>query len=226
MRTLVIIPAHNEELNIGNTVEKVMSSCSDFDYIVINDGSDDRTAEICRMNGFPLLDLPVNLGLAGAFQTGMRYAYENNYDAVIQIDGDGQHEPAFAHEMLEKLQKDNADIVIGSRFVTQRKPHTMRTFGSSLISLAILLTTKQYIGDPTSGMRFFNRKMIDMFANNINYGPEPDTIAYLMRKGYKIEEYQVAMYERTAGVSYLNPARSIRYMIEMFISILLVQYFR
>ena len=226
MKVLIIIPAYNEELNIVAVVDKVKRTCPNYDYIIVNDGSSDNTASICKAHGYPLITLPVNLGLAGAFQTGMRYAFEKGYDAAIQIDGDGQHDSVYISSMIDKMINDHADIIIGSRYLTERKPHTMRTFGSSLISAAILFTTHQYIGDPTSGMRLFNRNMIEVFANNINFGPEPDTIAYLIRKGAKVEEVQVTMYERSAGVSYLTPFKSVRYMINMFISILMVQFFR
>lgn len=226
MKVLIIIPAYNEELNIVAIVDKVKKICPNYDLIIVNDGSSDNTAAICKEHEYPLITLPINLGLAGAFQTGMRYAFEKDYDAAIQIDGDGQHDPAYISPMIDKMVNDHADVIIGSRYITERKPHTMRTFGSSLISSAILFTTHQYLGDPTSGMRLFNRDMIEILANNINFGPEPDTIAFLIRKGAKVEEVQVTMHERSAGVSYLTPFRSVRYMINMFISILLVQFFR
>ncbi|MDO5444633.1 MAG: glycosyltransferase family 2 protein [Eubacteriales bacterium] len=226
MRTLIIIPAYNEEESILNTINNVRFHCPDMDYVIVNDGSSDNTREICIQNSFPLLDLPINLGLSGAFQTGMRFAYENGYDAAIQIDGDGQHDAVYIKPMIEKMQNNSADIIIGSRFLTERKPHSMRTFGSSLISAAILMTARKYIGDPTSGMRLYGCRMLDLFANSINFGPEPDTIAYLIRKGYSVEEFQLHMNERTAGKSYLNPIRSVKYMIQMFFSILFVQFFR
>ena len=226
IKKLIFIPAHNEELNIVNTVHQIQFFFLFTDFIVINDGSSDTTAAVCRANGFPLIDLPVNLGLSGAFQTGIRYAWENEYDAAIQIDGDGQHDPSFISQMEAKMEEEDLDIVIGSRFVTERKPHTMRMLGSSLLSAAILFTTHQYIGDPTSGMRLYNKRMLELFANNINYGPEPDTIAYLIHCGFKIKEIQVTMNERTAGTSYLTPFRSAGYMLNMAVSILLVQFFR
>jgi len=226
MKVLIFIPAHNEELNIVRTIEKIKTACPNVNYVIINDGSTDRTEAICHEHNYPVVSLPVNLGLSGAFQTGMRYAFENGYDAAIQIDGDGQHEPRYLDTMIKTLQKEKANIIIGSRFVTEKKPHTFRMFGSSLLSLAIRLTTKQKISDPTSGMRLYNREMLKLFSNNINYGPEPDTMAYLIRCGYRICEIPVEMNDRIAGESYLNPLRSVRYMLEMAVSILLVQFFR
>ena len=206
-------------------VDDLIQNYPQYDYVVVNDGSRDRTAAICRSRGYRLIDLPVNLGLAGAFQTGLRYAAEHGYDCAMQLDADGQHLPRYIAPMLEKLEA-GADIVIGSRFVTVLKPRTLRMVGSYLISWAIRLTTGQPICDPTSGMRMFNRRLLEEFAQNLNYGPEPDTISYLIKNGAVVKEVQVKMAERTAGESYLNFARSVQYMIKMGLSILLIQWFR
>ena len=224
-KLLIVIPAYNEEANIVRVVEDLVERFPQYDYVVVNDGSRDKTAAVCREHGFHLIDLPVNLGLAGAFQTGLRYAAENGYDCAMQLDADGQHLPRYIAPMLEKLEA-GADIVIGSRFVTVLKPRTLRMVGSYLISWAIRLTTGQPICDPTSGMRMFNRRLLEEFAQNLNYGPEPDTISYLIKNGAVVKEVQVKMAERTAGESYLNFARSVQYMIKMGLSILLIQWFR
>ena len=129
-------------------------------------------------------------------------------------------------DMIEKMQKENLDIVIGSRFVTEKKPLSARMIGNTLIEGCIFLTTGKRIKDPTSGMRLFNRRMIKKLAYSMNYGPEPDTIAYLINCGAKVAEYQVAMNERTAGESYLNFTRTIRYMTTICCSILILQWFR
>ena len=225
MKCLVIIPAYNEEENIVRVVENLKNNYPMYDYIVINDGSSDSTAKICRKNGYELVDLPVNLGLAGAFQTGLKYAYRNGYDYAIQFDADGQHRPEFIGPMLDKIQ-EGYDIVIGSRFVTGKKPHSLRMLGSNLISMAMKLTTGRRVKDPTSGMRMFNKKMIAEFALNMNYGPEPDTVSYLLKQGATIAEVQVEMDERIAGESYLNLTKSMMYMLRMLLSILLIQNFR
>lgn len=226
MKTLIVIPAYNEAENIINVVENLINNHSIFDYVVVNDGSNDETAKICKRNNYNLVDLPINLGLAGAFQTGMKYALYNNYDYAIQYDGDGQHNPQYIQGMVEFAEKNNLDVVIGSRFAQAKKPVSMRMMGSLLIELCILMTTGKKINDSTSGMRLYNRKMIRKLATSMNYGPEPDTIAYLIRCGAKVEEYQVHMNDRTAGESYLNLSRSIKYMFHMCSSILIVQWFR
>ena len=166
-KLLIVIPAYNEEGSIERVVDDLIQNYPQYDYVVVNDGSRDRTAAICRSRGYRLIDLPVNLGLAGAFQTGLRYAAEHGYDCAMQLDADGQHLPRYIAPMLEKLEA-GADIVIGSRFVTVLKPRTLRMVGSYLISWAIRLTTGQPICDPTSGMRMFNRRLLEEFAQNLN----------------------------------------------------------
>ncbi len=225
MSCLVIIPAFNEQDNIIRVIENLKTNYPQYDYVIINDGSADSTPEICMAKGYELIDLPVNLGLAGAFQTGLKYAYRKGYDYAIQFDADGQHRPEYIEPMLQKMQ-EGYDIVIGSRFVTEKKPRSLRMLGSNLISFAVKLTTGKKVNDPTSGMRMFNKKMIEEFALNMNYGPEPDTVSYLLKQGATITEVQVEMDERIAGTSYLTLGRSVMYMLRMLISILLIQNFR
>lgn len=222
---LVIIPAYNEEMNITFVAENLIRNYPDLDYVIVNDGSQDRTAEICRRHSYHMLDLPVNLGLAGAFQAGMRYACEKGYRYAVQFDGDGQHRAEYIVPMREKMD-EGYDIVIASRFVTEKKPHSLRMIGSRLIAAAIFLTTGQKINDPTSGMRMYNEKMIRIFAKKINYAPEPDTLSLLMRHGAKTAEIQAVMDLRTAGVSYLTPFVAASYMVRTLISILFIQRFR
>lgn len=222
---LIIIPAYNEEANIERVVDHLIQNFPQYDYVVVNDGSKDRTGEICRMRGYNFLDLPVNLGLAGAFQAGIRYAYKKGYECAIQLDGDGQHRPDFVGDMKKKMD-EGYDIVIGSRFIDEKKPMTMRMLGSNLLEFAIRLTTGADIKDPTSGMRMFSRKMIREFAMGLNYGPEPDTVSYLVKQGAKVAEVPVIMDERISGTSYLTPIRAAKYMTQMMVSILLIQNFR
>ncbi len=226
MKTLIIIPAFNESENIERVVGNLINNYPQYEYIIINDGSADNTAAVCRKNGYNFVDLPVNLGLAGAFQTGMKFAWTHGYDAALQFDGDGQHRPEYIQSMIEKMENEKADIIIGSRFVTQKKSFSPRMFGSRLISLLIFLTTGRRIKDPTSGMRLYSRKVMEEFANGLNYGPEPDTIAYLINKGCTVKEVQVTMDERIAGKSYLNAVSSIYYMFRICLSIVFVQWFR
>ncbi|MBQ6929849.1 MAG: glycosyltransferase family 2 protein [Oscillospiraceae bacterium] len=226
MKTLIVIPAYNEKDNIERVVDNLIQNYPQYDYVVVNDGSTDITGDICRIRGYELIDLPVNLGLAGGFQAGLRYARSRGYDAVLQFDADGQHLPEYIAPMIKCMEKTNCDIVIGSRFVTVKKPKSLRMVGSYLISWAMRLTTGKKICDPTSGMRLFNRRMIKEFALDANFAPEPDTISFLLKNGATIREVQVEMAERIAGESYLNLKNAAKYMFKMGISIVLIQWFR
>lgn len=225
MKTLVIVPAYNEEGSIETTVNSLISAIPNVDYLIVNDGSKDRTLQICQNNHFKVADLSVNLGLSGAFQTGVKYAYRHGYDACIQFDADGQHLPEYIKPLIEALYE--YDIAIGSRFIENKKPKTMRMLGSNILSTLIRLTTGKHLSDPTSGMRAFNKRMIALLAENLNMGPEPDTISYLIKRaGAKVGEVQVEMSDRVAGESYLNAGTSMKYMLRMIVSILIMQYYR
>ena len=227
MKLLILIPAYNEAENIERVVNNLTENYPQHDYVIINDGSTDATRKVCARNHYNLLDLPVNVGLSGAIKSGMRYANYYGYDYVLQLDGDGQHDPKYIQSMVDKMMETDCDIVIGSRFKTEKKPFTARMIGSQILTAAIWLTTRgKYIGDVTSGMRLFNKKMIKRFGYDMHYSPEPDTLAYLLNCGVKIEEVQVEMHERIGGVSYLNFKNSMWYMMKMMFSIMFFQWFR
>lgn len=226
-KILIIVPAYNEAESILQVVDELKIKCPEKDYVVINDGSTDATRKLCHNNHINYLDLPINVGLAGAIQAGMKYANYFDYDYAVQIDGDGQHMPEYIDQLVQAMQETGADIVIGSRYKSERKPVTMRMIGSQMITYAIWLTTRgKYIGDVTSGMRLFNKKMIKRFGYQMNYQPEPDTLAYLLNHGIHIEEVQVQMRERMTGVSYLGALSAAKYMIHIIFNILILQWFR
>lgn len=226
MRTLAIIPAYNEEGSIRQTIEELVELAPWIDYVIINDGSSDHTRQICVDNNYNMIDLPINMGLSAGFQTGMKYALRNGYDCAVQFDADGQHEPQYLASMVSEMESTHADIVIGSRFVTEKNQASARMTGSALISAITRMTTGKSIKDPTSGMRLFSKPIIERFAKESDFGPEPDTIAYLVRNGARLSEVQVTMRERTSGESYLSITRSIKYMLRACISILFLQWFR
>ncbi len=223
-RLLVIIPAYNEAENIEAVVDDLIENYPQYDYVIINDGSKDATPEICARKGYNFIDMPINVGLADGVQTGMMYAYREGYDYAVQFDGDGQHNPLYLADMIEAMEE--CDICIASRFVTERKPKSFRMLGSNIIQLAIRMTTGKKITDPTSGMRMFNRKTMKAMAELVDYGPEPDTVAHLIRSGARVKEVQVEMRERMAGKSYLTFTRSIKYMMHMCFSIFFIQWCR
>ncbi len=225
-RLLIIIPAYNEEACIVHVINNIRNICPQYDYLIINDGSSDNTVQVCKQNQFNFLDLPTNLGLTGAFITGVKYAYMHDYDAVIQFDADGQHLAEYIKPMMEAYLTGKYDIVIGSRFVNDKKDFSIRMIGSRMISFAIRITTGKVIHDPTSGMRLWGKTLIQCFAKEINMTPEPDTVSYLIKRGATFKEVPVKMNERIAGTSYLNFIKSIKYMFHMIVSIMFVQLFR
>lgn len=220
MKVLIVIPAYNEAESILSVIERLNEANTGCDYIVVNDCSKDDTKKILIENNIKHLDLPVNLGLQGAVQAGYKYAYYNDYDAAIQFDGDGQHLPEYIRPLVNELAK-GYDIVIGSRFVNEKKHFSLRMIGSRIITFAIKVTTGQTITDPTSGMRILNKEMIKDYAFGLNRKPEPDTLAYQIKKGYRVKEIQVKMDERTTGQSaYAGLGHSIKYMFKVIMAII------
>lgn len=224
MKTLIIIPAYNEEASILNTVRTLESINKKVDYIVINDGSTDKTREICIKNKLNFIDLPNNLGIGGAVQTGYIYALENNYDIAIQFDGDGQHDAHYLEDLIKKIE-EGTDMAIGSRFVKKSdgfQSTFIRRVGLNFLSALIKICTGQKISDPTSGFRACNREIIKIFANEypVDY-PEPDTIVRIIKMGYKVKEVPVTMNERKGGKSSINALKPIYYMIKVSISIIM-----
>ena len=225
MKTLVVIPAYNEALYIEKTVHDLEVNAPEVDYVVINDGSKDNTLEVLQKNDFNYIDGFCNLGLFGAVQTGFKLAIKENYDVVIQFDGDGQHSAKYIAPLVKEIENGN-NIVIGSRFVDEKKPFTARMIGSRLIAGAIKMMTGKTITDPTSGFRAYDKNCIIDYANEMNNPPEPDTLVYMLRKQRKIKEIQVQMSDREFGESYLNLVNTIKYMSRMMVSIFLIQPFR
>lgn len=225
-KVLIIIPAYNEAGNIEIVVNNLIENYSCYDYLVINDGSSDNTMDICKKWGYNYLNLPMNIGLTNAIRSGFKYAYAHGYEYVVQIDGDNQHDPKYIELMLEHMGKGQNDIVIGSRFVHSKKNRNIRMLGSNMIQIAMWMTTGKTVKDVTSGMRLYNSKMIRAFACKSDLGPEPDTIAFLINCGAKIDEVQVEMRERIIGESYFSFIKSAEYMIRMLYGILVFQWLR
>ena len=223
MKKLVIIPAYNESENIVNTVKEIKEKASDFDYVVINDCSSDKTLEILESNHLNYINLPVNLGIGGAVQTGYKYALEHEYDMAVQVDGDGQHDPAYLHSLEETLIKENADMVIGSRFIKNEgfQSTFARRMGIVYFTKMIKSLTGTTITDPTSGFRLVNKDVIALFSNDYprDY-PEPESIVALLKRKKKVIEVPVQMKERQGGVSSIRLWNSVYYMIKVSIAIL------
>lgn len=223
MKKLIIIPAYNESENIENTVRDILEKAPDFDYVIINDCSTDNTREICEANGFNIVNLPINLGIGGAVQTGYKYAFKYGYDIAVQVDGDGQHDPAFLKKMANTLIEEDADMLIGSRFLEKEgfQSSKIRRAGISYFTWLIKLLTKKKITDPTSGLRMINRRLIENFAESYprDY-PEPESVVRVLKLKRKVVEIPVVMRERQGGSSSIRFFNSIYYMIKVTIAIL------
>ena len=224
MRVLVIIPAYNEALNIVNTVNTLTTTCPEVDYVVVNDCSQDNTADICKKNGFNYLSLPINLGIGGGMQTGYRYAVEKGYDIAIQFDGDGQHNADYIRDLIEPIKNGEADLVIGSRFINKEGFQTsaMRRLGINLLGFTLKVCGKVKITDATSGFRAASKDVIEFFSHHYAQDyPEPEAIIAARVSGFRVKEVPVVMNERTAGVSSINTFKSVYYMIKVTLAIII-----
>lgn len=223
LKKLIIIPAYNEAENIERTIRDVKEHAPGFDYVIINDCSRDDTLDILRKNNFHYLNLPVNLGIGGAVQTGYRYAYYHGYDLAVQFDGDGQHNAAYLQAMADELVAADANMVIGSRFIKKEgfQSSGMRRAGIRHFTRLIRLLTRKTITDPTSGLRIVDRKLMDLFqADYPKDYPEPESTVMVLSKGYKVQEIPVIMNEREGGVSSISLLNGIYYMIKVSLAIL------
>lgn len=222
MKTLIVIPAFNEEKNLPSLIKEIKKY--GFEYLIINDSSTDGTSGLAKASNFNILNLPINMGLAGVTRIGFMYAKDNNYDCVVCIDGDGQHNPKYISRLIKEIENGN-DYVIGSRFIEKKKNYSLRMIGSSILTFLIKVKTGKTIKDPTSGMRALGKEVINEFANSMNYYAEPDAATHLLKKRYKVKEVQVEMNDRQNGESYfISPLKSIKFMLSEVISILLVQW--
>ena len=222
-KVLVIIPAYNERDSIINTVAAVKEAVPDFDYVVINDCSADDTLKVCRDNGIKVINLPINLGIGGAVQTGYKYALKYGYDYAVQVDGDGQHDPKYLKQMYDTILKEDADMVIGSRFIEKEgfQSYAIRRMGIRYFSALIKLLTGAVITDPTSGLRMINRRVLEIFASDYprDY-PEPESAVTALKRGNKVVEIPVIMKERQAGKSSISIKAGFYYMIKVTIAII------
>ena len=226
MKILLIIPAYNEEENILATVKKIEEYSDDVDYIVINDGSKDKTLDILQKNNIQHINLVENLGIGGAVQTGYKYAYENGYDIAIQFDGDGQHDVNYIRKICEPIITGQANMCIGSRYLDKTSSEFQSTFmrrlGKNIISFILKICCKKKITDPTSGFRAIDKNIIEIFSKEYpaDY-PEPESIVTVLNNNYKIEEVSVSMNERQGGTSSIKVWNSIYYMFKVSLAIII-----
>ncbi len=224
-KKIVIIPAFNEEQGIEMAVGGIIQLAPDYDYIVVNDCSTDHTLKICMEHGFHVVNLPINLGIGGAVQTGYRYAYDHGYEIAVQMDGDAQHDASFLAAMEKTLREENCDMVIGSRFIQKKgfQSNGIRRVGIHWFAGMTRVLFGQKISDATSGMRMCNRRAMALFVKDYprDY-PEPETVCRLLRHKLKVKEVPVVMRERVGGKSSLSSAKtSIYYMFKVTLAILI-----
>ena len=223
MKVLVIIPCYNEEENLEAVVARLQQAAPEADYIIVNDCSTDASAAICRREGFSFLDLPVNLGIGGGVQSGYLYAVQQGYDVTVQMDGDGQHDPAYLADLIAPVAEGRLDMAIGSRFITHEGFQTsfMRRLGIRIISGTIRLLTGQRVLDVTSGFRACGRELTAYYARHYAQDyPEPEAIVTAVLAGYRVGEVPVVMRERLGGVTSIDPLRSVYYMIKVPLALL------
>ncbi len=224
MRILAVIPCYNEEKNIVKTVENIKKE--KIDYVVINDGSKDKSLEVLKNNKINHINLNNNVGIGGVMQTGYKYALHNNYDIVVQFDGDGQHDASYINKITKPIIEKKANLVIGSRFVGEEsefKSTKMRRLGINLLSLLLRLMTKREIKDMTSGFRAADKSVIKIFAEKYPYEyPEPVTNLALAKSNCKILEIPVRMKEREHGKSSISKLKSIYYMVNVILLFFIV----
>ncbi len=223
-KILVIIPCYNEEENIVRVIERLKRTCPGVDYLVVNDCSTDRSEQILRENGYNHVALPVNLGIGGGVQTGYRYAVENGYDIAVQMDGDGQHDPAYLYEVVGPVERGELDMCIGSRFINKEgfQSSFMRRLGINILSALIHLLSGKKVLDVTSGYRATGKELTAYFADHYasDY-PEPEAIMAATLNGFQVGEAPVVMEERMGGVSSIRSFKSAYYMVKVSISLVI-----
>jgi len=224
-KLLIIVPAFNESGNIKTTVQEILSSQSVVDIVVINDGSTDTTAQEAQETSAFVVSLPFNVGVGGAVQTGFQFAWKNNYDIAVQVDGDGQHDVSFFEPLLEPIRQNKADIVIGSRFLKPflgYRSSFVRRVGIHFFAYLISFLTQCKVTDPTSGFRAYSRKAIKVFAADYPYDyPEPEAIMLAKRFGLSVMEVPVQMRKRAIGHSSIRYFTTLYYMTKVTCAILL-----
>ncbi len=221
---LVIIPALNEEKTVGAVIRSILQATDQVDIVVVSDGSTDRTAEVAAEAGAYVISLTVNLGIGGAVQTGYRYARGKGYRYAVQIDADGQHDPADLPRLLEEARRDNADMILGSRYIqkTAYRSSTSRRMGMILLAAFVRLAVGYAIKDTTSGYRVVNRRTIELFSAQypLDY-PEVEVLVLMHRYKMTVREVAVEMKERQAGASSITMVKSMYYMFKVSLAILL-----
>lgn len=221
-KVLVIIPCYNEEANLERVIARLRDAAPEADYLIVNDCSTDGSAAICRKNRFPYLNQCINLGIGGTVQTGYLYARDHGYDATVQLDGDGQHDPAYLADVLRPVLAGELDMCVGSRFITKEGFQTSfaRRMGINILSCIIRLLCGVHVRDTTSGFRACGRELTAFFAEHYAQDyPEPEAILTAVLNGFRVGEVPVVMAERLGGKSSISALRSAYYMVKVCVAL-------
>jgi glycosyltransferase involved in cell wall biosynthesis len=221
-RRIAVVPAYNEEPNIARVVAELKEHDPGMDIVVVSDGSFDRTAAVARAAGARVLSLPFNLGIGGAVQTGFRYAWENGYELAVRCDGDGQHIPAELPKVVAPVVAGDADIAIGSRFVSNGgyRSSATRRVGIRLLALVVSAIARQRVTDATSGFQALNRRALELFAADYPHDyPEVEGMVMTIKHRLRLKEVPVSMREREHGRSSITALRSIYYMAKVLVAL-------
>ena len=224
LRRVAIVPALNEEETVPRVIDELRAFDPGLDVVVVDDGSTDRTAQVAAAKGARVLRLPFNLGIGGAVQTGFRFAFENGYDLVVRVDGDGQHDPAELAKVLEPVLRGDADIAVGSRFAGGAaegyRSSRSRRVGIRILAAVVSRLVGQRVTDTTSGFQALNRRGIALFARDYPHDyPEVEATVMVFRHRLRLTEVPVAMRERGGGRSSITALRSIYYMVKVLLAI-------
>lgn len=221
---LVIVPAYNEAQNVGRVIHEVHRHLPVARVLVINDGSTDDSSRAARTAGAYVIDLPYNLGIGGAVQTGLRFACSGQYDYVVRLDGDGQHDPKQIALLLKLVTNDEADVVIGSRYINKigYRASISRFIGIRLFATLVSAVTGRRYTDTTSGFQVANRRAFTFLADNLasDY-PEIEALVLLCRAGFRVREVEVVMRARQAGTSSITTWHSLYYVLKVSLAILI-----
>ena len=223
MRRIAVVPAFNEQQNVGRVIEEIRAFDPGLDIVVVDDGSVDSTAAVARQHGAVVLRLPFNLGIGGAVQTGFRYAFEHGYELAVRVDGDGQHDPAQLDRVIAPVLAGEADIAVGSRFVEEAQGYRSsrsRRVGIRLLALVVSRIVGRRVTDTTSGFQALNRRGIALFARDYPHDyPEVEATVMVSKHRLHSVEVPVSMRERSSGRSSITAIRSVYYMIKVLLAI-------
>ena len=226
MKVLIIIPAYNEQDNIEKVVNNLIENYPQYDYLVVNDCSKDNTEKILKENNYNYISLPINLGIGGAVQSGYLYARQKEYDIAIQIDGDGQHDPAYIEKLIQPIVDGEADMTIGSRFIEKEGFQTsfLRRIGINIIRVIIFLCCGIKATDTTSGFRATSKELTAFFSRDYAQDyPEPEAIVAATLNGYRVKDVPVKMKEREGGVSSIKKLKSLYYMLKVSLALIILR---